>query len=84
MKNLQIIQELKFTLLSTSFILIHIKTGVVSELETNPLEEPEMGADGSYCISVQTSQGKIELKIYDYVQYKKWITTMNHMLMRRN
>lgn len=57
------------------------KESVVSELETNPLEEPEMGADGSYCISVQTSQGKIKLKIYDYVQYKKWITTMNHMLM---
>ncbi|KAG6495310.1 VAN3-binding protein-like [Zingiber officinale] len=57
------------------------KESVVNELETNPIEEPEMGADGSYCISMQTSQGKIELKIYDYVQYKKWITTMNHMLM---
>ncbi|CAD5186929.1 unnamed protein product [Musa acuminata subsp. malaccensis] len=57
------------------------KESVVYELDTNPLEEPKKEADGSYCIGMQTSQGKIELKTDDYVQCKKWLTTINHMLM---
>ncbi|KAJ8480575.1 hypothetical protein OPV22_024302 [Ensete ventricosum] len=57
------------------------KESVVYELDTNPLEEPRKEADGSYCIGMRTSQGKIELKTDDYVQYKKWFTTINHMLM---
>ncbi|WOK96307.1 VAN3-binding protein-like isoform X1 [Canna indica] len=57
------------------------KESVIYELETDPLEEGKMEADGSHCICLLTSQGKIELKIYEYVQYKKWITTINHLLM---
>ncbi|CAL9754697.1 unnamed protein product [Musa acuminata subsp. burmannicoides] len=54
---------------------------VINELHTNPLGEPTQDANGAYCIEMTTSQGKIDLKINDYACYKKWITTINHMLM---
>ncbi|URD98372.1 Leucine rich repeat N-terminal domain [Musa troglodytarum] len=54
---------------------------IINELHTNPLGEPTQDANGAYCIEMMTSQGKIDLKIDDYVCYKKWITTINHMLM---
>ncbi|RRT40328.1 hypothetical protein B296_00055745, partial [Ensete ventricosum] len=54
---------------------------IINELHTNPLGEPTQDANGAYCIEMTTSQGKINLKIDDYVYYKKWITTINHMLM---
>ncbi|CAL9083622.1 unnamed protein product [Musa textilis] len=54
---------------------------IINELHTNPLGEPTQDANGAYCIEMMTSQGKIDLKIDDYMCYKKWITTINHMLM---
>lgn len=74
-------QILSINLSSFSLHLILQKTGIIYDLDTNPLEEPKIEEDETHCICIQTSKGKIELKIYSYVQYKKWATTLNHMLM---
>lgn len=55
-------------------------TGIVYDLHVSPLEEPINEAE-SYLISMTTSRGKIKLKIEDYVKYKKWMMTINHMLL---
>uniref|UniRef100_A0A804L278 Uncharacterized protein n=1 Tax=Musa acuminata subsp. malaccensis TaxID=214687 RepID=A0A804L278_MUSAM len=78
----------KCRLRSVSAILNRDAKVVLRIKKTNALmvfstakEKPKKEADGSYCIGMQTSQGKIELKTDDYVQCKKWLTTINHMLM---
>ncbi|XP_010914065.4 VAN3-binding protein isoform X1 [Elaeis guineensis] len=56
------------------------KESIVYDLHVSPIEEPINEAE-SYSISMTTSRGRIELKIEDYVKYKKWMMTINHMLM---
>jgi len=55
--------------------------GIVYNLHTKPLKEPLEEDVASYSINMTTSQGRVELIIDDYMQYRKWTATINHMLM---
>ncbi|XP_020082827.1 VAN3-binding protein-like [Ananas comosus] len=53
---------------------------IVHDLQTSSAEKPRQEEDASYAVDMTTSRGKIELKLDDYMLYKKWIATINHML----
>ena len=36
--------------------------------------------DATYPVEVRTSRGKVELRADDYAVYKRWVTTVTHML----
>ncbi|KAG6497782.1 VAN3-binding protein-like [Zingiber officinale] len=72
---------LKIKKINMLMVLSTAKECFISELRTNPLGDPVQDQDDSYSIEMTTSQGKIELKFDDYIRFKKWITTINHMLM---
>ncbi|XP_039117518.1 VAN3-binding protein-like [Dioscorea cayenensis subsp. rotundata] len=56
---------------------------VVYDMKTEMVDEEVINKDENsfYCVDMSTSDGKIELKIKDYVQFKKWSMTINQMLM---
>ncbi|XP_072979633.1 VAN3-binding protein [Typha angustifolia] len=56
------------------------KESIIYDLHVSPPEKP-IQEDATYSIDMTTSKGKIELKVRDYMQYKKWVSTINHMLM---
>ncbi|KAJ4801845.1 auxin canalization protein (DUF828) [Rhynchospora pubera] len=43
-------------------------------------EKKDEKEEEPFSFKIATSKGKIKLKIYDHVLYKKWVTTINHML----
>ena len=52
-------------------------------MKTEMVDEEVKNKDENsfYCVDMSTNEGNIELKIKDYVQFKKWSMTINQMLM---
>ncbi|KAJ3677145.1 hypothetical protein LUZ60_002869 [Juncus effusus] len=58
---------------------------IVYDLEMSTLKNKKAGAkeereDEPFSINITTNKGQIRLKVYDHALYKKWFTTINHML----
>jgi hypothetical protein len=43
-------------------------------------EKASREEDATYPIEVATSRGKVELRADDYAVYKRWVTTVTHMI----
>lgn len=58
--------------------------GIVYDLDTSMIGKgskmKQEQEEEPFSIKIATSKGKIKLKIYDHMLYKKWVTTINHML----
>ncbi|ONK69676.1 uncharacterized protein A4U43_C05F25560 [Asparagus officinalis] len=57
------------------------KESIVYNLHGKPVKEPIEDGVAYFSINMTTSQGRIELIIDDYMQYRTWTVTINHMLM---
>ncbi|KAJ0960853.1 hypothetical protein J5N97_001258 [Dioscorea zingiberensis] len=75
----KVILKMKKTRILMSFSSAQEST--VYDMQTDMLERQTKDQDSFYSVHMSTSEGKIELKIRDYVQYKKWSMTINQMLM---
>ncbi|KAL5215127.1 hypothetical protein ABZP36_004279 [Zizania latifolia] len=56
------------------------KESVIHDMQPCAPEKPSRDEDATYPIEVTTSKGKVELSADDYAVYKRWVTTVTHML----
>ncbi|XP_040379516.1 VAN3-binding protein isoform X2 [Oryza brachyantha] len=56
------------------------KESVIHDMQPCAPEKPSRDEDATYPIEVTTSKGKVELRADDYGVYKRWVTTVTHML----
>uniref|UniRef100_A0A453CBF5 Pleckstrin-like plant domain-containing protein n=1 Tax=Aegilops tauschii subsp. strangulata TaxID=200361 RepID=A0A453CBF5_AEGTS len=56
------------------------KECVVEDVRPCAPEKASREEDATYPVEVRTSRGKVELRADDYAVYKRWVTTVTHML----
>uniref|UniRef100_A0A0D9W6R0 PH domain-containing protein n=1 Tax=Leersia perrieri TaxID=77586 RepID=A0A0D9W6R0_9ORYZ len=56
------------------------KESVIHDMQPCAPEKPSREEDATYPIEMTTSKGKVELRADDYGVYKRWVTTVTHML----
>ncbi|EMS59402.1 hypothetical protein TRIUR3_24836 [Triticum urartu] len=56
------------------------KECVVEDVRPCAPEKASREGDATYPVEVRTSRGKVELRADDYAVYKRWVTTVTHML----
>ncbi|KAG8065180.1 hypothetical protein GUJ93_ZPchr0004g40129 [Zizania palustris] len=60
------------------------KESVIHDVQPCAPEKPSRNEDATYSIEVITSKGKVELSADDYAVYKRWVTTVTHMVAAPN
>ena len=58
----------------------HVRAGIVHDVSPCAPEKASREEDATYPIEVATSRGKVELRADDYAVYKRWVTTVTHMI----
>ena len=53
---------------------------VVHDVSPCAPEKASREEDATYPMEVATSRGKVELRADDYAVYKRWVTTVTHMI----
>lgn len=56
------------------------KESVVNDMSPCAPEKASRDEEATYPMEVSTSKGKVELRADDYAVYKRWVTTVTHML----
>jgi hypothetical protein len=53
----------------------------VKDVQPCAPEKPSHDDGTTYLMEVTTSKGKVELRADDYAVYKRWVSTLSHMLV---